>query len=290
MIWRVLLGTFSIVLTAIVLGYVAITEQDRMASFETAYDSRRIETGAALYEANCQRCHGSRGEGGIGPAISTIDLFNGQRLAEMEYQGSLEAYLRGVLNAGRPRASAAYANAAERMPAWGQAYGGPLRPDQVEALVYYIINWGEQYRDASGKIPSATPTPNPNAAGTDITIELPAGDAARGKTIAESTGACAACHILAAVGPAWEAAKAKDGIGVGTHATQRFTAAGYAGTATTPEQYLYESIVLPNAYIVPPQTGDTWPAGGPSTMSQDYGTKLLKQDVADLIAYLLTIK
>jgi mono/diheme cytochrome c family protein len=288
MVWRVLLGTFSLVVTMIVLGYVAVTEQDRMASFERAYTSRQIETGAVLYEANCVRCHGPRGEGGIGPALSTIDLFNGQRLREIGWQGTLDAYLRGAINAGRPRRSAAYANSPERMPAWGQQYGGPLRPDQVEALVLFIENWGEQYKDASGKIPSATPTPNPNAAGTDITIELPAGDAARGATLVAT---CQACHIAGAnvAGPAWESAKSPDGKNIAQHAAERVQDPGYTGAATNADQYLFESIVNPNSYITPPVQGATWPATGPSTMPANYGETLLKQDMADIIAYLKTI-
>lgn len=288
MVWRVLLGTFSLVVTMIVLGYVAVTEQDRMASFERAYASRQIETGASLYESNCASCHGVRGEGGIGPALSTIDLFNGQRLREIGWQGTLDAYLRGAINAGRPRASAAFATSPQRMPAWGQQYGGPLRPDQVEALVLFIENWGEQYKDASGRIPSATPTPNPNAAGADITIELPPGDAARGATLVT---ACQACHVAQAnvLGPAWESAKAQDGKSVGQHAAERIKDPGYTGKATTAEQYLFESIVNPNAYITPPGQGATWQPGGPSTMPGNYGETLLKQDMADIIAYLLSI-
>lgn len=288
MTWRVLLGTFSIVLTMIVLGYVAVTEQSRMASFERAYASRQIEAGAALYESNCVSCHGQQGEGGIGPALNTLDLFNGQRLAEIGWQGTLQAYLRGAINAGRPRASAAFATAPSRMPAWGLNYGGPLREDQVESLVAYIVNYGEAYRGPDGQIPSATPTPNPNAAGTDITIELPAGDAARGATLVT---ACAACHVAGAgiVGPAWESAKGTDGKSVSQHAAERIQDAAYAGTATSADQYLYESIVLPNAYIVPPGAGAAWAAGGPSSMPNNYGQTLLKQDVADIIAYLNTI-
>lgn len=292
MIWRVLLGTFSVVLTAIVLGYVAITEQDRMASFERAYNSRQIETGAALYQSSCVECHGDRGQGGIGPSLNAADLICGARLQEIGYQGTVESYLRGAIAGGRPRPSAAFANAAKRMPTWGEEFGGPFRKDQVDALVLYIMNWGEPFKDASGKCVAAEPTPNPNAVGTDITVELPAGDAARGKTIAETTGACAACHITGAnvLAPAWEASVAADGKGVGTHVAERFSAADYAGQATTPEQYIVESIVAPNAYIVPPGEGAIWPAAGPSTMPQDYGKKLTKQDVADLIAYLLTLK
>ncbi len=287
MTWRVILGTFSIVITMVVFGFVAVTETDRMASFERAYNSRTIEAGAALFESNCASCHGLQGQGGAGPALNALDLFNGVRLKEIGWQGTLETYLRGAINAGRPRASVAFQNYPQRMPAWGQAYGGPMRPDQVESLVAFITNWGESFRDASGQIPSATATPNPNAVGSDLGVALPAGDAARGQTLVESKG-CTSCHVAAAVGPAWEAAKSPDGKGVGTHAAERPADAGYTGAATSPELYLLESIIQPSAYIVP--GGATYAVNGQSTMPGNYPQTLEKQDVADIIAYLLTVK
>lgn len=287
MIGRVLTGTFSIVLMMVVLGYVAATEQDRMGSFATAYDARKIETGAALYEAQCVTCHGPNGEGGIGPALNALDLMNGSRLKEIGWAGTTEAYIRNAVAAGRPRYSAAIGDRGKRMPTFGQAYGGPLRDDQVDALVAFVMNWGEGFRGPDGKIPSATATPNPNAAGTDITIELPEGNAERGATLVT---ACQACHIAGAptVGPAWETAKAPDGKGVVAHAAERIASADYTGKATTADQYLFESIVNPAAFIVPPYEGATWQATV-TTMPNNYGTTLLKQDVADIIAYLKTI-
>lgn len=288
MTWRVLLGTFSIVLTMVVMGYVAVTEQSRMSSFATAYNARKIEAGAALFEAQCKTCHGPNGEGGIGPALNAMDLFNGQRMGEIGWNGTVEAYIRNAIAAGRPRFSAAIGDRGQRMPTFGQAYGGPLRDDQVEMLVAFVMNWSESFKSLDGKIPSATATPNPNAAGTDITIELPEGDATRGATLVV---ACQACHVLAApqTGPAWETAKAVGGKGIAANAEARIADAGYTGQATTAEQYLFESIVNPNAYIVPPYEGATWPAAGPSTMPPGYDVSLLKQDMADIIAYLKTI-
>jgi mono/diheme cytochrome c family protein len=292
MIWRVLVGTFSIVLTMVVLGYVAVTEQDRMASFERAYTSRQIETGAALYQSACVECHGDRGQGGIGPSLSTVDLVCGARIQAIGYQGTVESYIRAAIAGGRPQPSALYANAAKRMPTWGEEYGGPYRKDQVDALVFYIMNWSEPFKDAQGRCAAPEPTPNPNAVGADITVELPAGDAARGQTIAETTGACVACHVVGAnlLAPAWESAVAVDGKSVATHAAERFGAADYTGQATSIEQYIIESIVAPNVYIAPPGEGASWVAAGPSSMPQDYAKKLTKQDVADLIAYLLTLQ
>ncbi len=293
MIWRVLVGTVSVVIGMLTLGYVAITEQDRMASFSTSYEARNIEAGAAIYEAQCVTCHGDLGQGGRGPVLDDVTLFDGTRTAEIGWTGTVHDFIYLTIAGGRPRPSEYYAalGNANRMPTFSDRFGGPLREDEVLAVTAFVINWGEQYKDASGQFPQATPTPNPNAAGTDIAIELPAGDAARGEALVTSTG-CTACHIGAAAGtvaPAWESAVAVDGKGVAVHAEERWSAADYAGAAASTDQFLFESIVNPNAYITPPGEGATWPAGGPSVMPGNYGTTLLKQDVADIIAYLKTV-
>src|SRR3990170_1798737 len=151
MTWRVILGTVSLVLTTILLGFVAVTEPSRMEGFTRAYETRQIEVGATLFEGRCITCHGVQGQGieGVAP---------------------------------------------------------------------------------------------------DITIELPAGDAATGKALAEGKG-CTACHVTAAVGPAWLASADPNGEGVGARAEKRFTGADYTGKAASAQQYLFESIVLP---------GPTW--------------------------------
>ena len=99
MTWRVILGTFSIVITMVVFGFVAVTETDRMASFERAYNSRTIEAGASLFEMNCASCHSSwsnscvgchlEGEYNTGNNFSNITgerIVFRQRFAEFVYQ------------------------------------------------------------------------------------------------------------------------------------------------------------------------------------------------------------
>lgn len=287
MIWRVSLGIASIVAAMVVIGYVAATEQDRMASFNRAYESRNIENGAALYSANCKSCHGPKGEGipGVAPALNAPDLFNGERFAEIGWPGTVEAYVRSAVAAGRPRAAAAFANYPQRMPAWGQDYGGPLRKDQVEALVAYTMNYRLNWVDSTGRVPPSSDNTSviTDPVGVDITIALPPGDAKRGEELVTAKG-CIGCHVGAGqlLGPAWLSGASADGKSVAQHAAERFTATGYTGKATTAEQYLLEAIVAPNAYLVPGYAANLMP--------QNYGETLRLQEAADMIAYLLTIK
>jgi len=273
MTWRVVVGTAAFVLMMILLGYVLVTEQGRMTNFVEAYDSRQVEVGAALFQNNCTPCHGDQGKGldDVGPALNAADLFNGDRLKAVEFSGTVEDYIRATIAAGRPVPTAG-TNYPNRMPTWSDKFGGPLREDQIDSLVTFIMNW--QSTAAGGG--QATPLPEGEAFGTDIKAALPAGDVASGEALATSLG-CVGCHVTSAVGPGWLADPA-----VGLRAETRYTEAGYTSAATTAEEYLVESIVLPNAHVV---------AGfNPDVMPKDYGQKLTPQNVADLVAYLLSLK
>jgi len=101
------------------------------------------------------------------------------------------------------------------------------------------------------------------------------GDAVNGEKVF-NTQACNACHSLKEgekiVGPSL--------YHVGQTAANRIKDSGYRGKAKTTEEYLRESMVDPNAYIVP-----GYAAG---IMIQDFAKKLSPQDLQDLIAFLMS--
>lgn len=158
------------------------------------------------------------------------------------------------------------------MPSFHENFGGPLREDQIRNIAAFIMNWEKTAQAVDVNAPAA------DSVGTDIAVELPAGDAAHGEALATSIG-CAACHILAPVGPAWAASA--DLPGIGERGAQRIADPAYTGSAESAEQYILESIVQSGVFIVPNYA---------NVMPNNYGTTLGKQDVADLIAYMLTIK
>lgn len=99
--------------------------------------------------------------------------------------------------------------------------------------------------------------------------KLPAGDATRGEQIFLAQP-CHTCHADLSVGPALPgdpplAVRAE---------TRR---PGYSA-----DLYLYESIKVPNAYVVSGFQKDIMPADISETLSE--------QDLADLVAYLMTMK
>lgn len=275
--WYLILGTLSFVVLIAVLGVVAVNEPGRMERYGRGFDSRKIEEGAAVFETNCRTCHGPQGRGveGLAPAVNTPAMFNGERLEEVGYTGTLADYLEGVISAGRPVPSEG-ANYPQRMPAWGQEFGGPLRDDQIENLVAFIQNWEDR---ALVEGPQTTPIPPADTIGSDITVDLPDPDLESGERLATSLG-CDACHILADVGPAW--LPAADTPGIGERAETRFEQENYTGQATDATEYLVESIVLPDAFVVQ--------SYAEAVMPGDYPDQLTTQEVADLVAYMLSLR
>jgi cytochrome c len=276
--WQIALGALAVAATIVVLAVVGAGEPRRMANFTISYNARQIETGALIFENNCRPCHGPQGKGieGVAPAINAADLFNGERLKAIGFAGTVQDYVRATISSGRPVPSEG-TNYPQRMPTWSQDFGGPLRDDQINSLVAYIMNWKDRaLQEAAGP----TPTPMANAMGTDMTIPLPPGDADRGKSLTEGDLGCVGCHILSATGPAW--LPSGDTPGIGARAETRFTESDYAGHATTAQQYLLESIVTPNAFVVS--------GFEPNIMPGNYGERLTVQDAADIIAYLQSIR
>jgi cytochrome c2 len=104
---------------------------------------------------------------------------------------------------------------------------------------------------------------------------LPQGDPAQGKLLFSGQGdgefQCSACHSLQPdqrlVGPSL--------AGIGITAATRLE--GYSA-----EEYLRESILQPNAYVVE--------GFKPDIMPENLGKRMSAQQQADLIAYLMTLK
>ncbi len=98
-----------------------------------------------------------------------------------------------------------------------------------------------------------------------------AGEELFSQTVIGSQAGCATCHSLDAgvvvVGPSM------DGIG---------NRAGSTVSGTSAEDYLKESILTPDAYLV-----DSFPAG---TMPQVWEDELSSEQVDQLVAYMLTLK
>jgi len=87
-----------------------------------------VERGYNLYQANCARCHGANGQGGIGPALNRQDKL---------YAHLSVDYLNNMMIAGGRYACG---NANSIMPIWSNQGrpGGPLNYVQVDDLIAFI--------------------------------------------------------------------------------------------------------------------------------------------------------
>lgn len=273
---EILLGTLFILATSIIIVLWGVNEETRMEEFEAAQHGRAIEAGAALFAGQCSRCHGTQGLGieGLCPPLNDRNFFD-NRMRDVGWNGTLEDYIVATVSSGRvasTRPDKYPGDGAPAMPAFHENLGGPLREDQVRNLAAYILNWEATAQEIT------PPKLDGPAVGTDIAKTLPAGVAENGAALALSLG-CTGCHVAGNTGPAWAATA--DQPGIGARAETRFSQADYTGSAATPAQYLFESIVNPAAYLVPEYT---------TPMPGTYSNQMTDQGMADLIAYLQTFR
>ncbi len=146
---------------AAVLAVIVVCGVVRVAIAQRQGDAER---GAKLYAENCVVCHGERGEGRVGATLrqNWPSIAPGALIREAIAQG-----VEGSL-----------------MPAWSQAYGGPLTEEDIDDIVAYIETW------LTGGIPLPTLAPAPIP-----TAPLPAGvtgDPVAGAQIYVEN--CSMCH------------------------------------------------------------------------------------------------
>jgi len=207
-----------------------------MAAASEDVHKEQLEKGEELFAQNCVSCHGEVGEGTeIAPALSEVEFLK---------QVSNKFLFATITYGRRPRSD---------MPAWGLDGGGPFTDEEVYQLVAHLRHWEEN--------PPPPPVVIEGAIGTDLSVELPKGDATRGEELYNKQG-CVACHN-GTIGPATKE--------TATNAAKRVD--DYSA-----EKYLHESIVLPGAYIVEEYE---------DLMPKNFGDKMTPQDVADVIAFIL---
>lgn len=258
---------------------------EQLAALEPAFIAGYLPGVASALAADDQRL------------VSQIVRDNTARLTQYSFGGALEDYVQTTLIHGRPGSQFVWNN--NQMVAWSQRAGGPLSDDKIMDIVHYILNWdkGDGWTlddlyavQQFGKIPAdsalvANAEPVENLAGepynADVTAVTEAladvtGDAGRGEQLYTgaaftSTGArlgCSGCHLGGAAAPDTATQWAN------IH-SQRLNEPQFAGY--TAEEYIVDSILYPDDYIV-----DGWNGGA---MPTNFAEQLTLQDIADIIAY-----
>ena len=128
--WVAFLGLVIVALFVILyyfyeLGVPFLNMGSRLDSQDQLQQVTAVERGYNLYQANCARCHGANGEGGIGPALNDqMKLF-----AHLS-----EQYLETVLHVGGRYVCG---NPKSLMPAWAEP-NGPLNYVPIEDIIAFI--------------------------------------------------------------------------------------------------------------------------------------------------------
>ena len=103
--------------------------EPRLEAEIAAQQVTAVERGYLVYEANCARCHGEQGEGGIGPVLNRQDKL----FAHLN-----ENYLKNVLTVGGRYVCG---DPKSLMPAWSDQGNppGPLNYRQIEELIAFLL-------------------------------------------------------------------------------------------------------------------------------------------------------
>lgn len=110
-----------------------------------AFPAGNAAIGAQIYSANCEVCHGDRGQGNIGATL------------RKDWSGiNPEAFIEATVARGV---------AGSRMPAWAQSNGGPLTNQQIADVTSYIrtLRPAPQPTVAPPKIPTSGLSANTTA-------------------------------------------------------------------------------------------------------------------------------
>jgi mono/diheme cytochrome c family protein len=271
---QITLGIILMILTIGAMGYIFVTEEERMAVETEAQLARQIETGAQLFHTACASCHGENAEGtpGLCPPLNSLTLLQ-QRAAETGWAGSVHDYIVDTIRGGRlvsTRPDQYVGDSAQgmAMPFWSQDYGGPLRDDQIHNIAYFLENFGETDLEAAGE--------------EEPVVEIPEdgeGLIEAGLQVYEAKG-CVGCHTLDDVGATGAVGPSHNTMG--TVAAERIEDPNYTGSAATAAEYIAESIRSPGAHVV-----DGYQNIMPPYPPSDAATTVSEEELEALVQMLL---
>jgi mono/diheme cytochrome c family protein len=153
-----------IVISVAALLYALVLFTD--AAAQGGDDTEVLEQGAQIFAENCAVCHGEDGQGRVG-AVLAKDWPSIR--PDLRVRDTIERGITGTF-----------------MPAWGQAFGGPLNDQELDAVTFYILSW-----QSNGPI-YIFPTQTPRSG---LALKPPpgiTGDPNRGAVLYDIN--CALCH------------------------------------------------------------------------------------------------
>jgi mono/diheme cytochrome c family protein len=280
---KIVIGTIAFMMTMMVFGYAALREPARLEQFTAAAEGRSIEEGAEIFANNCATCHGADGTAQScfdaagnqitcqGLPLNSNGLLCGDVSASMLAQGwdgTKHDFVLRTVAAGRGPV----------MPTWAEEFGGPFRPDQVQNVTNFVLNWETEELCSQPVVTFPWAETVEEFLAEQVEAE---GDAANGEQLFAGTYGCIACHG----NPQDEAAQPPT-VGPSLANIAEEGATRVEGESAA--QYVYHSILYPSDFIAPDCPSGPC-AGPPSVMPNTFAASMGNnpQDMADILAYLL---
>jgi mono/diheme cytochrome c family protein/plastocyanin len=122
----VIIAVFVIIYYFYELGVPIINTTPRLVAQDNLQQVTSVERGYNLFLANCAKCHGPQGQGGIGPVLNDQSKL---------FSHLTEVYIQSVLTVGGRYVCG---NPKSIMPVWADTNGGPLNYIQIQDLINFI--------------------------------------------------------------------------------------------------------------------------------------------------------
>lgn len=121
--------------TGLIIPFLLVNQQQQQVGIAaTTYDTT-LHRGAALFGQYCTPCHGYQGQGIIGPQLNNNPVVN----------GLTDDDLTRIISAGVPFSTDPSTLSKLQMPAWSNAYGGPLTEEDISYLMAFIRSSNPAY-------------------------------------------------------------------------------------------------------------------------------------------------
>jgi mono/diheme cytochrome c family protein len=117
----------------LIIPMLLVTQQQAQATTQQAQYDLALHRGAALFGQYCSSCHGYQGQGILGPKLN-----NNPDISKLTNDD-----ITRIISAGVPFPD----NLAKlQMPAWSNAFGGPLTEEDINYLLVFIRSSDPAYR------------------------------------------------------------------------------------------------------------------------------------------------
>ncbi len=115
-------GLVLMLLMALVFPFYRWFEPSARAESRELQLESLQEQGSSIWEFNCASCHGLNGEGGLAPALNSMQFL----------QLATDDQIQGLIAVGVP---------GSQMNAYSLDFGGPLTSEQIKAVTTFIRAW-----------------------------------------------------------------------------------------------------------------------------------------------------